>query len=60
MQGKDFRLRGDSPLQSKALNLSKYYTTDFAGNPLPQSGPWDIGAFSYGETLPSETSSTLP
>jgi hypothetical protein len=60
MQGKNFRLRGDSPLQRKALNLSKYYTTDFAGNPLPETGPWDIGAFSYGGSLPSKTSCTLP
>ena len=48
MQGKDFRLSGDSPLRGKALNLSKNYTIDFAGNPLPESGPWDIGALSFG------------
>ena len=34
LHGKDFRLRGDSPLKGKALNLSKHYMTDFAGNLL--------------------------
>lgn len=47
MQGRDFRLRSDSPLRGKGLNLSKLYQTDFAGSPLPKAGAWDIGAFSY-------------
>ena len=47
MHGQDFRLRSDSPLRGKGQNLSKHYQTDFAGNPLPKTGAWDIGAFSY-------------
>jgi len=47
MHGKDFSLRSDSPLRGKGQNLSKHYQTDFAGNPLPKTGAWDIGAFSY-------------
>ena len=52
MHGNNFRLLGDGPLQRKALNLSKYYTTDFDGNPLPETGPWDIGAFSISGRVP--------
>ena len=47
MHGKDFRLRSDSPLRGKGQNLSKYYSADFDGNPLPKNGAWDIGAFRY-------------
>lgn len=54
MQGKDFRLSRDSPLLGKALNLSKYYKTDFAGNPLPATGAWDIGAYGYRESQLSQ------
>lgn len=28
-------------------NLSSIFTTDFAGNPRPSSGPWDIGAYQF-------------
>ncbi|MBT7163389.1 MAG: hypothetical protein HN904_11455 [Victivallales bacterium] len=49
MPRRDFRLRSDSPLRGRALNLSKHYATDSAGNSLPKAGPWDIGAFSYVE-----------
>ncbi len=47
MQGRDFRLRSDSPLRGKGLNLSMLYQIDFAGNPLPKTGMWDVGAFKY-------------
>lgn len=57
IQGKDYRLRSDSPLRGKALNLSKHYTTDFANRPLPRTGAWDIGALSYVE---AEHSVSLP
>ena len=45
IDGKDFRLRSNSPLCGKGQNLSEHYSTDFAGSPLPKTGPWDIGAF---------------
>ena len=47
VNGRDFRLRSDSPLRGKGQNLSSHYQTDFAGNPLRKTGEWDIGAFSY-------------
>jgi hypothetical protein len=47
MKGKDFRLRTDSPLRAKGLNLSKHYETNFAVNPLPKTGAWDIGAIGF-------------
>lgn len=47
IKGKDFRLRADSPLRGKGLNLRLHYERDFAGNPLPKTGPWDIGAIHF-------------
>ena len=47
IKDKDFRLRTDSPLRGKGLNLRQHYETDFAGNPLPKTGPWDIGAIHF-------------
>ena len=55
MRNNDFRLRSDSPLRGKGLNLSKLYQTDFDGNPLPKTGAWDIGAFSYANDKQQET-----
>lgn len=46
----DFRLKPDSPLRSKGVNLSDLYQTDFDGHPLPKTGKWDIGAFQYSQT----------
>jgi hypothetical protein len=43
----DYHLSKDSPLRGAALNLSKEYAKDFEGNPLPGTGPWDVGAFQY-------------
>jgi hypothetical protein len=43
----DYHLSKDSRLRGAALNLSKDYSKDFEGNPLPDDGPWDVGAFQY-------------
>ena len=40
----DYHPAGDSPLRGAGINLSPQYTTDFEGKPLPQSGPWNVGA----------------
>ena len=42
----DFRLKPDSPLRGKGVNLSDLYQTDFDGHPLPKTGKWDIGRVS--------------
>jgi hypothetical protein len=47
IDGEDFRLQSDSPLRGTGQNLSEYYSADFAGNPLPKTGAWDIGAFRH-------------
>lgn len=52
IDGKDFALRSDSPLRGKGQNLNEYYSTDFAGNPLPKTGAWDIGAFHHAKNGP--------
>jgi hypothetical protein len=41
----DYHLRADSPLTGKGLNLSAFYSVDFDGEPLPERGAWDIGAY---------------
>ncbi len=43
----DYHLKSDSPLLGKGTNLSEYYSTDYEGNPLPDSEAWDIGAFQF-------------
>jgi hypothetical protein len=43
----DYHLSANSPLIGVAQNLSDYYSTDFEGNPLPDSGAWDVGAIQY-------------
>lgn len=43
----DYHLTGDSPLRGKGTNLSSVYSVDFEGNPLPNTGAWDIGALKY-------------
>jgi len=40
-----FRPKSSSPALSHGQALM--YTQDFAGDPLPASGPWDIGAFQH-------------
>ena len=44
LDGGDYRLRSDSPLIGKGSNLRGFYSVDFEGNALPESGAWDIGA----------------
>jgi hypothetical protein len=41
----DYHPKSDSPLLGKGTNLSEYYSVDFEGNPLPDTGEWTIGAF---------------
>ena len=43
----DYHLSRDSRLRGAALNLSQDYSKDFEDNPLPDDGPWDVGAFQY-------------
>jgi hypothetical protein len=43
----DYHLSLNSPLRSVAQNLSEFYSEDFDGNPLPDSGAWDIGALQF-------------
>jgi hypothetical protein len=43
----DYHLNSDSPLLGKGTNLSEYYSVDYEGNPLPDNGAWDIGAFQF-------------
>jgi hypothetical protein len=43
----DYHLTENSLLRFAAQNLSEFYTVDFEGNSLPDSGAWDVGAFQY-------------
>ena len=54
LEKQDYRLRPDSPLRGKAINLSEIYETDFNGRPLPKTGNWDIGAIQYNGTKPAK------
>jgi hypothetical protein len=40
----DYHPGDGSPLLGAGVNLSAYYKTDFEGKPLPEEGPWDVGA----------------
>ena len=45
----DFHLKsGAGSLIGQGVNLSTYFTTDYAGNIRPATGPWDIGPYIYG------------
>ena len=45
----DFHLKsGAGSLIGQGVNLSAYFTTDYAGNTRPATGPWDIGPYIYG------------
>jgi hypothetical protein len=37
-------------LVGQGMNLSQYFNTDFAGNPRPATGNWDIGPYVYGSS----------
>ena len=54
LEKQDYRLKPDSPLRGKAINLSELYKTDFYGRPLPKTGNWDIGAIQYNATKPTK------
>jgi hypothetical protein len=45
LDGDNFHLTCESPLIGRGVNLGAPYSLDFEGNALPQTGPWDIGAF---------------
>ena len=45
----DYHLDEGSLLKEVGLNLSEFYSTDFEGNALPDSGSWDVGAIQYSE-----------
>jgi hypothetical protein len=47
----DYHLTENSPLRGVGQNLSEYYSTDFEGNPLPESGAWDVCAIQYQGTV---------
>jgi hypothetical protein len=56
----DFHLKsGAGSLIGQGVNLSAYFTTDYAGNTRPATGPWDIGPYIYG-TNSSSGGSTNP
>ena len=42
-----------SSLIGAGMNLSQYFTTDYAGNPRPATGAWTIGAYEYQAPPPS-------
>ena len=49
----DFRLTAQSPAINKGLNLyAAGVRTDFIGVARPQTGPFEIGAYEYGGTIP--------
>jgi hypothetical protein len=54
LEKQDYHLKPDSPLRGKAINLSKFYKSDFDGSPLPKTGNWDIGAIQYKTTKPTK------
>jgi hypothetical protein len=45
-----FEPKSTSETRLRGLNLSASFTTDFANNPRPSTGPWDIGAYQYVES----------
>ena len=49
----NFNLTSASSLRGAGMNLSSYFTTDFAGNQRPATGAWDIGPYAYGATVGS-------
>jgi hypothetical protein len=51
IDGGDYRLISNSPLIGKGTNLGEFYSVDFEGNVLSESGTWDIGAFQGGRDI---------
>jgi len=51
----DFSLQAGSVLIDNGVDLSAYFTTDYAGTSRPQGIAWDIGAYEYasGDLTPS-------
>jgi parallel beta-helix repeat protein len=58
--GKDFRLQSTSPAinAGTTASVNAGYTTDLAGNTVPQGGAVDIGAYETGSTATSPSSSS--
>jgi hypothetical protein len=47
-----FTLQSDSPAINTGVNVGNMGARDFFGNPIPQSGAYDIGAHEYGGSPP--------
>ena len=45
-------LSSDTVARGQGTNLSAFFTTDYAGNPRPATGPWTIGAYEYDLSAP--------
>jgi len=61
--GFDPHLGAGSPAINAGLNLSSTFSTDKEGAARPASGPWDMGAYRYGNTIdtsPPTVSLTAP
>ena len=54
--GFDAHLSAGSPAINAGLNLSSVFTIDLEGATRPASGPWDLGACKYGDTIPLSVS----
>jgi hypothetical protein len=50
--GADFHLASNSPAIGYGTNLSSIFTTDIDGSARAASGPWDVGAYVSGVTVP--------
>jgi hypothetical protein len=48
----DGTLQAGTPIAMAGTNLSAYFTTDFAGNPRPATGPWTVGAYQVSSGVP--------
>ena len=49
----DAHLLAGSPAIGAGLNLAAVFITDLAGAARPASGPWDLGAYVYGQLRPA-------
>jgi len=47
LENGDYHLKSDSPLRGRGVNLSEYYSVDYEGNTLSESGAWDVGALQF-------------
>ncbi len=52
LENGDYHLKSDSPLRGRGVNLSEYYSVDYEGNTLSESGAWDVGALQFPGSSP--------